>query len=64
MRKWLLICPFLFILGGIPFFNQIEPKIFGLPFDLVWIASGVVFSSLILAIIYRIDPQNKKEEKS
>ncbi len=53
MKKWLLIIPFLFILGGIPFANRIYPLIFGVPFVLVYIAVGVILSSITVFLLYK-----------
>ncbi|EIA18783.1 DUF3311 domain-containing protein [Listeria fleischmannii] len=53
MKKWLLIIPFLFILGGIPFANRVYPLIFGIPFVLAYIASGIILSSIILFLLYK-----------
>ncbi|WP_088810914.1 MULTISPECIES: DUF3311 domain-containing protein [Listeria] len=63
MKKWLLIIPFLFILGGIPFANRIYPLIFGIPFVLAYIAAGVILSSIILFLLYKWE-QNGEDNLS
>jgi len=40
---------------AVPFVNRLEPRIFGLPFILAWIAFWVFVSPLFLYTIYRID---------
>jgi hypothetical protein len=47
--------PFLGILVGIFFANRTEPFVLGLPFALFWITLWVILSSLIMAIVYRLD---------
>ncbi|CAH2800259.1 MAG: hypothetical protein CBARDMAM_4148 [uncultured Caballeronia sp.] len=48
--------PFIGILIGVPFVNQVEPLFLGMPFVLAWI----VLSAIIMGIIYRLDPTNRQ----
>jgi hypothetical protein len=54
--------PFLGILGGIFFANRVEPFVLGMPFILFWIVLWVVLTSVIMAIVYHLDPANKEDE--
>ena len=54
--------PFLGILGGLVFANRVEPFVLGMPFILFWIVMWVVLTSVIMAIIYNLDPVNKEDE--
>jgi hypothetical protein len=54
--------PFLGILVGIIFANRVEPFVLGMPFILFWIVMWVVLTSVIMAIIYNLDPVNKEDE--
>lgn len=60
--RWLMLLPFLGILGGIPFVNRVTPYILGLPFILFWIVAWVIITSIIMAIVYRFDPKVKEED--
>jgi Protein of unknown function (DUF3311) len=60
--RWLMLLPFLGILGGIPFANRVTPYILGLPFILFWIVVWVIITSIIMAIVYRFDPKVKEED--
>ncbi len=51
--------PFLGILVGVTFANRVEPFVLGMPFILFWIVAWVVLTSIIMAIIYRLDPTNR-----
>jgi hypothetical protein len=51
--------PFIGILLGIPFVNQVEPLVLGMPFVLAWIVIWIVLSAVIMGIIYRFDPVNR-----
>jgi hypothetical protein len=54
--------PFLGILGGIIFANRIEPFVLGLPFVLFWTVTWVVLTSVIMAVVYVLDPANGGEQ--
>ena len=56
--RWLAVLPFLGILVGIGFVNQVEPLVFGLPFVLAWIVGWVVAGASLIAVVYALDPAN------
>ncbi|MFJ7510103.1 DUF3311 domain-containing protein [Peribacillus simplex] len=56
----LAIIPFIGFIGGIPFVNKVNPYIFGLPFFLFWIVLWVIITSGIMAIIFKLDPKNRR----
>jgi hypothetical protein len=60
--RWLAIVPFLALLIGPFFVNSATPIILGLPLLLAWIVVWILFSSLIMAVIYTTDPVNREDE--
>ena len=60
LLRVLAALPFIGILLGVPFVNRVEPLVLGMPFVLGWIVAWVVLSSIIMAIIYRLDPSNRQ----
>ncbi|WP_134700980.1 DUF3311 domain-containing protein [Ammoniphilus sp. YIM 78166] len=56
----LTLLPFVGMLGLLPQVNKLEPFVLGLPFNMFWIVLWVVLTSVILAIIYRLDPANRE----
>ncbi len=65
VRKYsqlLLIIPFIGMCVLLPVANRIEPYILGLPFLLFWIVLWMILSSVILFIVYKLDPANKGSE--
>ncbi|MGF6770831.1 xanthosine utilization system XapX-like protein [Paraburkholderia sp. GAS199] len=58
--RLLAVLPFIGILLGVPFVNRVEPLVLGMPFVLAWIVMWVVLSSIIMAIVYRLDPSNRQ----
>ena len=53
--------PFIGILIGISFANRVEPFVLGMPFILFWIVAWVVLTSIIMAVVYRLDPSNRED---
>jgi hypothetical protein len=62
LARWLVALPFLGILIGTAFVNQVEPLVLGMPFVLAWIVGWVVVGAAVMALIYAIDPINSAPE--
>ncbi|ANB75954.1 DUF3311 domain-containing protein [Paraburkholderia phytofirmans] len=60
LLRVLAALPFVGILLGVPLVNRVEPLVLGMPFVLAWIVMWVVLSSIIMAIVYRLDPSNRQ----
>ena len=58
LARWLVALPFLGILVGTAFANQVEPLVLGMPFVLAWIVGWVVVGAAAMALIYTTDPIN------
>jgi hypothetical protein len=58
--KWLALLPFLGLLGGVFWFNQVTPLVFGMPLLLAWIVLWILLTSAIMAVIYACDPVNRR----
>jgi xanthosine utilization system XapX-like protein len=63
LARWLVALPFLGILIGTAFVNQVEPLVLGMPFVLAWIVGWVVVGAAAMALIYAIDPINSAPER-
>ncbi|NKJ46104.1 hypothetical protein CIC12_04960 [Burkholderia sp. SG-MS1] len=59
LLRVLAALPFIGILLGVPFVNRVEPLVLGMPFVLAWIVMWVVLSSILMAVVYRLDPANR-----
>lgn len=46
--------PVLMLLGGTPFANRIEPRIFGLPFLMDWLLFWVLSIPVFLIVVERL----------
>lgn len=47
--------PVLALTVGVPFANRLEPRVFGLPFLLVYIVTWILLTPAFLAIVYALD---------
>lgn len=61
--RLLAVVPFVGIFIGPIVHNQVHPLILGMPFPLGWVTVWVVLISVIMAIVYVIDPANKSEKQ-
>ncbi|HWI28746.1 MAG TPA: DUF3311 domain-containing protein [Stellaceae bacterium] len=61
--KWLALLPFIGMLGGVFFVNQVTPYVLGLPLLLAWIVLWLLLTSAIMAVIYFTDPANRPERR-
>ena len=57
--KLLLWIPVIGFLAFLPIANRIEPYVLGLPFLLFWVVFWMVVASIILTIVYKLDPENR-----
>jgi xanthosine utilization system XapX-like protein len=59
LLRVLAALPFIGMLVGVAFVNRVEPLVLGMPFVLAWIVMWVILSSIIMAIVYKLDPSNR-----
>jgi len=55
LHRWLLLTPFVWQAGLAPLVNDIALRPFGLPFPMAWQMAGVVLTSAVIAIVFRLD---------
>lgn len=60
--RWLAILPFLGILVGTAYVNQVEPLVLGMPFVLAWLVGWVIVGAAIMALVYVVDPANAEAD--
>ncbi|MDN4525840.1 DUF3311 domain-containing protein [Fictibacillus fluitans] len=58
--KWLALIPFIGLLGGTYFANKVTPYLFGMPFLLGYCVIWVVITTVIMVVIYKLDPRNRE----
>jgi len=57
--RWLAVLPFLAMLVGPFFLNRVSPPILGMPFLLAWLVAWILLTSVIMAVIFWVDPENR-----
>ena len=60
--RWLAIVPFIALIIGPFFVNRATPLVFGMPPLLAWIVAWLLLTSLIMGVIYAVDPANRESE--
>jgi|BEDMetMinimDraft_2_1075160.scaffolds.fasta_scaffold01545_3 hypothetical protein len=53
-RRWVLIIPFIAILD-VPFYNRMEPELFGLPFFYWYQLAWILIAALIIFLLHRTE---------
>ena len=62
-HRWLAALPGLLILLGVPFANRVHTRVLGMPFLLAWIVGCVLLTSLVMAIVGRLDDRHAAAER-
>ena len=62
LYHWLATLPGLLILLGVPFANRVEARVLGMPFLLAWIVGCVLLTSLVMAIVGRLDDERTRRD--
>lgn len=58
-HRWLLLLPFLWQVGAVPLVNDIAWRPLSLPFPMMWQLCGIVFTSLVIALVFRLDERHE-----
>lgn len=61
-HRWLLLIPFLWQVGMVPFVNDIAWRPFSLPFPMVWQMAGIIVTSILISIVFLIDKRQEPPE--
>lgn len=54
-HRWLLVLPFVWQVGLIPVVNDVPYAPLHIPFPMLWQMLGVVFTSAVIAVVFRLD---------
>jgi hypothetical protein len=54
-HRWLLLLPFVWQVLLVPWSNGVAARPFGLPFPMAWQMAGIVFTTLVIAVVYALD---------
>ena len=59
-HRWLLVLPFIWQLAMVPFVNDIAWRPLGLPFPMFWQMAGIVFATIVIALVHALDKRAGK----
>ncbi len=49
---------------GVTYFNRIEPRVFGIPFNFAWVAGWIVLAFVVLLLLERtVSNAEKRDEQ-
>lgn len=54
-HRWLLLIPFVWQVALAPFVNDVALRPFALPFAMFWQMAGIVLTTIVIAVVLRID---------
>ena len=54
-HRWLLVFPFIWQAFLAPVVNDVALTPFGLPFPMFWQMAGIVLTTVVIAIVFRLD---------
>ena len=57
--RFLAVIPFVAMLAGVAYFNDVTPFVLGMPLLLAWMVGCVILTSVVMAVIYFCDPANR-----
>jgi hypothetical protein len=60
-HHWLLLLPFVWQVGLVPFANEVVTRPFGLPFAMVWQMLGILVATGVIAIVFGIDRRQEDD---
>jgi len=58
-----LIIPMVAILLLFPWWNRMEPFVFGFPFNYFWVFLWMFLTAACLYIAFKMDPANRREDE-
>ena len=54
-HRWLLVLPFIWQVGLVPVVNDVDLAPLHIPFPMLWQLLGIVATSIVVAIVFRLD---------
>jgi hypothetical protein len=57
--RFLAVLPFIAMIAGVAYFNEVTPFVLGMPLLLAWMVGCVILTSAVMGVIYLCDPANR-----
>ena len=62
-HRWLLVLPFVWQVGLVPVVNDVSFALLHIPFPMIWQLLGVVFTTVVIAVVFRLDRKSVVDEE-
>lgn len=62
-HRWLLVIPFVWQAGLVPFVNDVAWRPFHLPFPMVWQMAGIMLTTLVIAVVFALDQRLDRDSR-
>jgi hypothetical protein len=62
-HRWLLVLPFVWQVGLVPVVNDVSFALLHIPFPMIWQLLGVVFTMVVIAVVFRLDRKSGADEE-
>ena len=62
-HRWVLVIPFIWQIGLVPFVNTASVRVFSLPLPMVWQMAGILIATALIALVFRIDRRIERGEE-
>jgi hypothetical protein len=56
------LIPFVAMCFSVPFWDRVDPVLFGLPFNLFWLISWIVLTSVCMWAAYRVEAARNQQD--
>ena len=61
-HRWLFLIPFLWQIAAVPLVNDVAWRPLSLPFPMAWQMVGIVVTTIVIAIVFRLDERIDGDE--
>lgn len=56
------LIPFVAMCFSVPWWDRVDPMLLGIPFNLFWLISWIVLSTVCMWIAYRVETAGRKQD--
>lgn len=63
-HRWLLVIPFIWQIGLVPFVNSASVRVFSMPLPMVWQMVGILIATGLIALVFRIDERIERADET
>lgn len=63
VHRWLLVIPFIWQVALVPVVNDVELAPLHIPFPMFWQMLGIVATTIIIAVVFRLDRANGVDDE-